>query len=78
MANTEPRPKSLPVRVFGADTEAPKPKCFDEAQQDEALWEAIADQEALLALEKELRSYTGQWQYCFFWTRSYQSCSENK
>ncbi|KAM6122297.1 LOW QUALITY PROTEIN: zinc finger B-box domain-containing protein 1 [Pterocles gutturalis] len=57
--NTQPRPKTSPVRVFRLDTEVSKHKCPDVTEQDEYLWEYIADQEALLSLEKELQSYTG-------------------
>ncbi|XP_075617734.1 zinc finger B-box domain-containing protein 1 isoform X2 [Balearica regulorum gibbericeps] len=57
--NTQPRPKSSPLHVFRVDTEISKRKCLDVTKQDEYLWEYIADQEALLTLEEELRSYTG-------------------
>ncbi|KAM6258121.1 zinc finger B-box domain-containing protein 1 [Porphyrio hochstetteri] len=57
--NTQPRPKSSPMHTPRVDTEIPKDKCLAVAKQDEYLWEYVADQEALLALEKELQSYTG-------------------
>ncbi|KAM6063961.1 zinc finger B-box domain-containing protein 1 isoform 1-T3 [Theristicus caerulescens] len=57
--NTQPRPKSSPMHMFRVDTEIPKHKCLGITKQDEYLWEYIADQEALLTLEKELQSYTG-------------------
>ncbi|XP_071608840.1 zinc finger B-box domain-containing protein 1 [Heliangelus exortis] len=57
--NTQPRPKSSSMDLFRDDTEAAKYKCLDITTQDEWLWEDIADQEALLTLEKELQSYTG-------------------
>ncbi|KAM9231230.1 zinc finger B-box domain-containing protein 1 [Leptosomus discolor] len=57
--NTHGRPKSSPVDTCRVDTELSKPKCLDVMKQDECLWEYIADQEALLTLEKELQSYTG-------------------
>ncbi|XP_075273502.1 zinc finger B-box domain-containing protein 1 isoform X3 [Opisthocomus hoazin] len=56
--NTQPRPKSSPVHIFGVDTEVSKHKCLDVAKQEGYLWEYIADQEALLMLEKELQSCT--------------------
>lgn len=49
--------------MFRVDTEIPKHKCLDVTEHDEYLWECVAEQEALLALEKELQSYTGKWQY---------------
>ncbi|XP_072724365.1 zinc finger B-box domain-containing protein 1 [Ciconia boyciana] len=58
-ANTQPRPKSSPMHTLRVDTEIAKHKCLDVTKQDEYLWEYIADQEALLNLEKELQSYTG-------------------
>ncbi|KAK4819383.1 hypothetical protein QYF61_003654, partial [Mycteria americana] len=58
-ANTQPRPKSSPMHTLRVDTEIAKQKCLDVTKQDEYLWEYIADQEALLNLEKELQSYTG-------------------
>ena len=54
------------MHMFRVDTEISKHKCLGVTEQDEYLWEYIADQEALLTLEKELQSYTGKWQYCFF------------
>ncbi|KAM9378603.1 zinc finger B-box domain-containing protein 1 [Phaethornis superciliosus] len=57
--NTEPRPKSSFMHLFRDDTETAKYQCLDITTQDEYLWEYIADQEALLTLEKELQSYTG-------------------
>ncbi|XP_050758556.1 zinc finger B-box domain-containing protein 1 isoform X2 [Gymnogyps californianus] len=57
--NTQPRPKSSPMHMFRVDTEISKHKCLGVTEQDEYLWEYIADQEALLTLEKELQSYTG-------------------
>ncbi|XP_029884735.1 zinc finger B-box domain-containing protein 1 isoform X5 [Aquila chrysaetos chrysaetos] len=57
--NTQPRPKSSPMHMFRIDTEISKYKCLDRTKQDEFLWEYNADQEALLALEKELCSHTG-------------------
>ncbi|XP_074448615.1 zinc finger B-box domain-containing protein 1 isoform X1 [Larus michahellis] len=57
--NTQPRPKSSPMHMLRVNTEISKPKCIDITKQDEYLWEYIADQEALLILEKELLSYTG-------------------
>lgn len=59
--NTQPRPKSSPMHMFRIDTEISKYKCLDRTEQDEFLWEYNADQEALLALEKELCSHTGKW-----------------
>ncbi|XP_074690709.1 zinc finger B-box domain-containing protein 1 [Strix aluco] len=58
-ANTQPRPKSSPVRTFRVDTEISKHKYLAVTKQDEYCWEYEAEQEALLALEKELQSYTG-------------------
>ncbi|XP_014794280.1 PREDICTED: zinc finger B-box domain-containing protein 1 isoform X1 [Calidris pugnax] len=57
--NTQPRPKSSPVCSLRVNTEIPENKCVDITKQDEDLWEYIADQEALLTLEKELLSYAG-------------------
>ncbi|XP_010117149.1 PREDICTED: zinc finger B-box domain-containing protein 1, partial [Chlamydotis macqueenii] len=57
--NTQPRPKSSPVHMSRVDTKILKHKCLDVTKQEEYLWEYNADQEALLTLEKELRSYTG-------------------
>ncbi|XP_074009963.1 zinc finger B-box domain-containing protein 1 [Numenius arquata] len=57
--NTQSRPKSSPVHTLGVNTEISENKCIDITKQDEDLWEYIADQEALLILEKELLSYTG-------------------
>ncbi|XP_035190941.1 zinc finger B-box domain-containing protein 1 isoform X2 [Oxyura jamaicensis] len=53
----QPRPKSSPVHTFRVDTEIPKHECTDVTKQDEDHWKYIADQEALLTLEKELQSY---------------------
>ncbi|XP_076197529.1 zinc finger B-box domain-containing protein 1 isoform X3 [Aptenodytes patagonicus] len=58
-ANTQPRPKSSPMHMFRVDTEISKHKSLDVTKQDDYIWEYIADQEALLTLEKELQSYTG-------------------
>uniref|UniRef100_A0A8B9C032 Zinc finger B-box domain containing n=1 Tax=Anser brachyrhynchus TaxID=132585 RepID=A0A8B9C032_9AVES len=55
--NIQPRPKSSPMRMFRVDTEIPKHECIDVTKQDEDHWKYIADQEALLTLEKELQSY---------------------
>ncbi|KAM9615411.1 zinc finger B-box domain-containing protein 1 [Morphnus guianensis] len=57
--NTQPRPKSSPMHMFRIDTEISKYKCLDRTKQDEYVWGYNADQEALLALEKELYSHTG-------------------
>ncbi|XP_069648900.1 zinc finger B-box domain-containing protein 1 isoform X3 [Haliaeetus albicilla] len=57
--NTQPGPKSSPMHMFRIDTEKSKYKCLDRTKQDEFLWEYNADQEALLALEKELCSHIG-------------------
>ncbi|KAM6357174.1 zinc finger B-box domain-containing protein 1 [Alca torda] len=57
--NTQPRPKSSPMHMVRVNSEISKPKCIDITKQDEYLWEYIADQEALLVLEKELFSCTG-------------------
>ncbi|XP_075013540.1 zinc finger B-box domain-containing protein 1 isoform X1 [Calonectris borealis] len=51
--------QSSPVQMFRADTEISKHKCLDVTEQDEYFWEYVADQEALLTLERELQSYTG-------------------
>lgn len=58
--NTQPRPESSPMHMFRIDTEISKYKCLDRTEQDGFLWEYNADQEALLALEKELCSHTGK------------------
>ncbi|CAM9334084.1 unnamed protein product [Bubo scandiacus] len=58
-ANTQPRPKSSPVRTFRVDTEIAKHEYLAVTKQDEYCWEYEAEQEALLTLEKELQSYTG-------------------
>ncbi|XP_064314004.1 zinc finger B-box domain-containing protein 1 isoform X1 [Phalacrocorax carbo] len=63
-ANTQPTSKSSSVHMLGVDTEISKQKCLDVTEDDENLWEYIADQEALLALEKELQSYTGTEKCC--------------
>ncbi|KAM9279618.1 zinc finger B-box domain-containing protein 1 [Morus bassanus] len=63
-ANTQPRPKSSSVHMFGVETEISKHKCLDVTKQDEYLWEYIADQEALLTLGKELQSCTGPEKCC--------------
>ncbi|XP_040535561.1 zinc finger B-box domain-containing protein 1 isoform X1 [Gallus gallus] len=55
--NSHPRPKSSPMHTFRADTEISKHKYVDVIKQDEHCWEYIADQEALLCLEKELETY---------------------
>uniref|UniRef100_A0A8C9G8F3 Uncharacterized protein n=1 Tax=Pavo cristatus TaxID=9049 RepID=A0A8C9G8F3_PAVCR len=55
--NTHPRPKSSPMHTFRADTEISKHEYVDVIKQDECRWERIADQEALLSLEKELQTY---------------------
>uniref|UniRef100_A0A8C3GLX3 Zinc finger B-box domain-containing protein 1 n=1 Tax=Cairina moschata TaxID=8855 RepID=A0A8C3GLX3_CAIMO len=55
--NIQPRPKSSPMHMFRVDTEIPKHECIDVTKQDEDHWKYIADQEALLTLEKELQSY---------------------
>ncbi|XP_040423352.1 zinc finger B-box domain-containing protein 1 isoform X2 [Cygnus olor] len=55
--NIQPRPKSSPMHTFRVDTEIPKHECIDVTKQDEDHWKYIADQEALLTLEKELQSY---------------------
>ncbi|XP_027662502.2 zinc finger B-box domain-containing protein 1 isoform X2 [Falco cherrug] len=57
--NTQPRPKSSPTHMLTLNTATPKRKCADVTKQDECLWEYVADQEALLTLEKELLTYTG-------------------
>ncbi|XP_019474730.1 zinc finger B-box domain-containing protein 1 isoform X2 [Meleagris gallopavo] len=54
---THPRPKSSPMHTFRANTEISKHKYVDVIKQDEHRWEYIADQEALLCLEKELQTY---------------------
>ncbi|XP_021251397.1 zinc finger B-box domain-containing protein 1 isoform X2 [Numida meleagris] len=54
---THPRPKSLPVRTSRADTEISKHEYVDVIKEDEYHWESVADQEALLSLEKELQTY---------------------
>lgn len=59
--NTHPRPKSSPMHTFRADTEISKHKYVDVVKQDEHCWEYIADQEALLCLEKELETYLCKW-----------------
>lgn len=64
--NIQPRPKSSPMHMFRVDTEIPKHECIDVTKQDEDHWKYIADQEALLTLEKELQSYASKWKYCFF------------
>ncbi|XP_071668834.1 zinc finger B-box domain-containing protein 1 isoform X3 [Patagioenas fasciata] len=56
--DTQPRPRSSPLHAFRADTEIPKHKHLDVTKQVEYLWECAAEQEALLALEKELQSCT--------------------
>ncbi|XP_062458977.1 zinc finger B-box domain-containing protein 1 isoform X4 [Pezoporus occidentalis] len=56
--STQPKPKSSHVHTLRVNTEIPKHKCNDVTKQDDYLWEYDADQVALLALEKELRSYT--------------------
>jgi len=76
--NTQPRPKSSPVHIFGVDTEVSKHKCLDVAKQEGYLWEYIADQEALLMLEKELQSCTGKWQYWFFFFLLFMLTSNNE
>lgn len=58
--NTQPRPKSSPVHTLRVNTEISNQKRSDITEQDEYLWEYIADQEALLILEKELLSYAGK------------------
>ncbi|XP_027320368.3 zinc finger B-box domain-containing protein 1 isoform X2 [Anas platyrhynchos] len=55
--NIQPRPKSSPMQTFRVDGEIPKHECIDVTKQDEDHWKYIADQEALLTLEKELQSY---------------------
>ncbi|XP_072200585.1 zinc finger B-box domain-containing protein 1 isoform X1 [Excalfactoria chinensis] len=57
--DTHPRPKSSPMHTFRADTETSRHKYLDVLKQDEHYWEYIADQEALLCLERELQTYTG-------------------
>ncbi|XP_031470447.1 zinc finger B-box domain-containing protein 1 isoform X2 [Phasianus colchicus] len=54
---THPRPKSSPMHTVRANTEISQDKCVDVIKQDEHHWEYIADQEALLCLEKELLTY---------------------
>ncbi|XP_032302451.1 zinc finger B-box domain-containing protein 1 isoform X2 [Coturnix japonica] len=56
--DTRPRPKSSPMHTFKADTETSRHKYVDVLKQDEHSWEDIADQEALLCLERELQTYT--------------------
>ncbi|KAM9542728.1 zinc finger B-box domain-containing protein 1 isoform 2-T2 [Guaruba guarouba] len=63
--STQPKLKSSPVHTLRVNTEIPKHKCNDVAEQDDYLWEYDADQVTLLTLEKELRSYTGpEKHYC--------------
>ncbi|XP_010157017.1 PREDICTED: zinc finger B-box domain-containing protein 1, partial [Eurypyga helias] len=63
--NTQPRPKSSPVPTVRVDAEISKHTCLDVTKQDEYLWEYIADQEALLTLEKELQSYLSGPEKCY-------------
>ncbi|XP_021136207.1 zinc finger B-box domain-containing protein 1 isoform X2 [Columba livia] len=56
--DTQPRPRSSPLHAFRADTEIPKHKCLDVTKHVDYLWECAAEQEALLALEEELQTYT--------------------
>lgn len=65
------------MHMFRVDTEIPKHECIDVTKQDEDHWKYIADQEALLTLEKELQSYASKWKYCFFFFPFY-ACNENK
>ncbi|XP_010005230.1 PREDICTED: zinc finger B-box domain-containing protein 1 [Chaetura pelagica] len=75
--NIQARPKSSSVHVCEVDAEVPRHKCLDRTKQGVRLWECIADQEALLALEKELQSCTGPENYYSLTTEDVNSSSRH-